>query len=72
MVPKEVFEMKNLLSCKTMRDIKSLKSDLKSELIYFRLSISNIESLKEYIQLFFNNLLKLKVVREHNLFTSKF
>ena len=56
MVPKEVFEMKNLLSCETMRDIRSLKSDLKSELIYFRLSISNIESLKEYIQLFFNKL----------------
>ena len=47
MVSKEVFEMKNLSCCKTMRDIKSLKSDLKSELNYFRLSISNIESLKE-------------------------
>ena len=47
MVSKEVFEMKNLSCCKTTRDIKSLKSDLKSELNYFRLSISNIESLKE-------------------------
>ena len=47
MVSKEVFEMTNLLSCKTIRDMKSLKSDLKSELIYFRLSIGNIESLKE-------------------------
>ena len=47
MVSKEVFEMNNLSCCKTTRDIKSLKSDLKSELNYFRLSISNIESLKE-------------------------
>jgi len=39
--------MKNISSCKTTRDIKSLKSDLKSELSYVRLSISNIESLKE-------------------------
>ena len=54
MVQTEVLEKNNPSSCKRMKDIKSLKPDLKSELTnhYVRHSKSNTELFIEQTKLF--------------------
>lgn len=61
MVPKDMIEMDKLSSCKTKKDIKSLKPVLKSELKNHYIKISNlyIECLTEQNKLFLYKHLKL-------------
>ena len=58
MMPKDMIEMDKLSSCKTKKDIKSLKPVLKSELKnhYIKLSNLYIECLTEQNKLFLHNI----------------
>ena len=69
MVPKDMIEMDKLSSCKTKKDIKSLKPVLKSELKnhYIKLSNLYIECLTEQNKLFLYKHLKLNDERKFYL-----
>ena len=68
-MPKDMIEMDKLSSCKTKKDIKSLKPVLKSELKnhYIKLSNLYIECLTEQNKLFLYKHLKLNDEREFYL-----